>query len=94
MRGPIYEKVFSGPAKVYLEYFDYTIHEGNDLFYAVGRERGRFQLGDDEMQLAIRTTRIFKKIADVWKQVHHHGSIDEPEMLDRYQSAVMGKQQR
>ena len=25
-----------------------------------------------------------------WQQVHHHGSIDDPDLLSRYQRAVLG----
>lgn len=88
---PVYERIFSGPAEVYVEYFDYTIHETAEIFYAVGRERGYFRLGGEEITLAIRTSRIFQKIDGHWKQVHHHGSIEDPQLLGRYQSAVLGK---
>jgi len=87
--GPVYERLFNGPAKVYVEYYDYTIHEAPEMFYAVGRERGYFRLVDREVKLAIRTSRVFRKIANRWKQVHHHGSIDAPELLAQYQSAVL-----
>jgi ketosteroid isomerase-like protein len=87
---PLYERVFSGEALVYVEFYDYTLHVGQDLFYAVGRERGHFRKGNTELALAIRTSRIFKKIDDRWKQVHHHGSIEDPDLLARYQSAVLG----
>jgi hypothetical protein len=87
---PVYERIFKGQAKVYVEYFDYTIHEAAEMFYAVGRERGYFRLGDEEITLAIRTSRIFRKIEGLWKQVHHHGSIEDPKLLGRYQSAVLG----
>ncbi|MBI5076393.1 MAG: nuclear transport factor 2 family protein [Nitrospirae bacterium] len=86
--GPVYERIFSGPARVYVEYYDYTICETPEMFCAVGRERGYFRLGDKELKLAIRTSRIFRKIAGRWRQVHHHGSIDDPELLARYQAAV------
>jgi ketosteroid isomerase-like protein len=87
---PLYERVFSGPAVVYVAFYDYTLHVGQELFYAVGRERGYFRKGDTELALAIRTSRIFKKLEGRWKQVHHHGSIEDPELLSRYQSAVLG----
>ncbi|MCB2183125.1 MAG: nuclear transport factor 2 family protein [Desulfobulbaceae bacterium] len=87
----VYERIFSGPARVYVEYFDYTIHEAGQMFYAVGRERGTFSLADESIELAIRTSRIFQKQDGRWKQVHHHGSIEEPHLLDRYQKAVMKK---
>ena len=87
----IYEKIFNGPAEVYVEYYEYTIHETGDIFYAVGRERGSVKIGDGAVDLAIRTSRIYRRIDGVWKQVHHHGSIDDPQLLDRYQKLVTGK---
>ncbi len=89
---PIYERLFNGLAKVYVEFYDYTIHEADEMFYAVGRERGYFRLAENEVKFAIRTSRVFKWIDGRWKQVHHHGSIDDPELLERYQAAVLGKQ--
>ncbi len=85
----VYERIFGGPAKVYVEFHDYTLHEAGDVFYAVGRERGEFSLGGDTIKLAIRTSRIFRKMNGAWKQVHHHGSIEDPDLLRRYQNAVM-----
>jgi len=87
---PVYERIFTGPAEVSVEYFDYTIHETAEMFYAVGRERGYFRRGSNEVPLAIRTTRIFQKMDGRWRQVHHHGSIEDPHLLGRYQSAVLG----
>jgi hypothetical protein len=40
----VHERIFQGPAAVYVEYYDYVIHEPADMFYAVGRERGAFRL--------------------------------------------------
>ena len=87
----VYERIFNGHAEVYVEYFDYTIKETTEMFYAVGRERGYFRLSGEEIILAIRTSRIFQKIDGRWKQVHHHGSIEDPQLLGRYQLAVMDK---
>ncbi len=87
----VYESIFSGAAQVYVEYYDYTIHETSAMFYAVGMERGYFRLGENEVKLAIRTSRIFQKMNGRWRQVHHHGSIDDPKLLERYQEAVFGK---
>ncbi|MCB8923834.1 MAG: 2-hydroxymuconate tautomerase family protein [Ardenticatenaceae bacterium] len=86
----VYERIFNGPAQVYVEYYDFTIHETGEMFYAVGRERGEFRLGDTAVPLAIRTSRIFQRIDGRWRQVHHHGSIDDPDLLARYQTAVRG----
>lgn len=85
----VYERLFTGPAEVYVEYHDYTLHQAGEMFYAVGRERGIFRLGPEVVTLAIRTTRIFEKRGGQWQQVHHHGSIDDPQMLEQYQRAVL-----
>ncbi len=87
----VYERIFKGTAKVYVEFYDYTVHEARNIFYAVGRERGEFRIGETVINLAIRTTRIYRLIDGQWRQVHHHGSIDEPELLAQYQSAVKSK---
>jgi hypothetical protein len=76
----VYERLFSGPARVSVEFFDYTLHVFDTVFFAVGR--------DDVLELAIRTTRIFRFTGGRWRQVHHHGSIDQPDLLAAYQAAV------
>src|SRR5918996_430961 len=88
---PVYEKIFNGPAEVKIEFYDYTIHESGDMFYAVGRERGHLRLGDSHLDLAIRTSRVFRKMNGRWRQVHHHGSIDDPELLELYQMALLSR---
>lgn len=86
-----YDKIFNGKAKVFVEFFDYSIHKTDDMFFATGKEKGCFKIGDTELELAIRTSRIFIKINDEWKQIHHHGSIDNPQLLKDYQEAVLQK---
>jgi len=57
----------------------------------VGRERGELNVTGQRMRLAIRTTRVFRRDRNrTWCQVHHHGSIDDPQMLAAYQEAVLG----
>jgi hypothetical protein len=34
---------------------------------------------------------MFKKIHGRWPQVHHHGSIDDPQLLANYQALILGK---
>ena len=41
----IYERLFAGDARLSVEFHDYTIHGSASMFYAVGRERGRFERG-------------------------------------------------
>ncbi len=85
----VYERIFRGPAEVAVEFHDYTLHIAGDVFWAVGRERGHFKAADTVLDLAIRTSRVFRRDpAGRWRQVHHHGSIDDPKLLDAYQRAV------
>lgn len=86
---PLYARLFSGPARVRVVFFDYTLHEGVDLFVAAGRERGHFENDDIHIDLAIRTTRIYRKVDGGWRQIHHHGSIEDADLLGRYQAAVL-----
>ena len=83
-----YDRIFNGKAKVYVEFYYYTIHQTENMFFATGRERGTFRTDSETIELAIRTTRIFIKLEGAWRQIHHHGSIDEPALLERYQKAV------
>jgi ketosteroid isomerase-like protein len=84
----VYERIFAGAARVQVAFYDYTLHVIGDVFYAVGRERGTFERGGKKLDLAIRTTRIFRRSGGRWRQVHHHGSIDDPSLLGAYQEAV------
>lgn len=84
-----YDKIMDGEAKVYVEYHDFNFHQFDDIFYAEGRERGSLNTGDVQLGIKIRTSRIYKLFDDGWKQVHHHGSMDDPELLHRYQQAIM-----
>ena len=84
-----YQRLFTGPARVYVEFYDYSVHEAGDLFFAVGRERGDFRVGEIQVELAIRTSRIYQRRDGRWRQAHHHGSIDDPILLARYQTAVL-----
>ena len=84
----VYERIFGGRARVRVEFYDYTVHEADEVGYAVGRERGELRRGDEVLSLAIRTTRVYRRMAGRWRQVHHHGSMDNAEMLAQYQRAV------
>lgn len=84
----VYRRLFHGQARVRVEFFDYSILAADAMFCAIGRERGQLELGDTLLDLRIRTTRIYRRRNGRWRQVHHHGSMDEPQLLDRYQKAV------
>jgi ketosteroid isomerase-like protein len=84
----VYEAVFRGPADVHVEFWDYTVHRVGDVFWAVGRERGTYRDGGAVKDLNIRTTRIFQLVDGRWRQIHHHGSIEDAKLLADYQSAA------
>lgn len=84
----VYQRIFTGEARVEVAFHDYSIHELEGGFLAVGRERGVLVRPGVRLELAFRTTRIFRRLADGWRQLHHHGSIDDPLLFERYRSAV------
>ncbi len=84
----VYERIFAGPARVQVAFHDYTLHEAGDFFYAVGRERGTLENDRTQLELAIRTSRLYRRVDGAWRQVHHHGSFDDPELLGAYREAV------
>lgn len=87
-----YRRLFESKGAYQFEFYDYTLHESGDLFYVVGRERGELVLSGQSLRLAIRTSRVFRKDTEgKWRQVHHHGSIEDPQMLAAYQEAVLGQ---
>lgn len=40
------------------------------------------------IELALRTSRVYRRMDGRWRQIHHHGSIEDPALLARYQLAV------
>jgi len=84
----VYARIFNGKAKVYVEFYDFTIIDLDGGFVAIGRERGFVEIKDKKLELAIRTSRIYKLIDGNYKQVHHHGSIENPVLLQEYQELV------
>jgi hypothetical protein len=80
--------IFKSPADVHVEFWDYTIHRAGDVFWAVGRERGTYLDGEIVRNLNVRTTRIFQLINGRWRQMHHHGSIEDAKLLGDHQNAV------
>lgn len=83
-----YEALFNAAWAYSFEFWDYTLHRSAEVFWVVGRERGRLSKDAETLDLAIRTTRLFRSRDGRWRQIHHHGSIEDPEMLARYLTAV------
>ncbi|MEW8276315.1 MAG: nuclear transport factor 2 family protein [Candidatus Thiodiazotropha taylori] len=89
----LYRGIFEGPARVWVEFSDIVEFDTDEIVIFAGRETGEFTWDGQSITLTIRTSRIVQWI-DVntgWRQVHHHGSIDDPENLELYQRAVKGQ---
>jgi ketosteroid isomerase-like protein len=85
----VYERRFAG-AKNQSEFYDYTLQRFGEVFIAIGREREKLVTADaPHLDVAIRTMRVFRWVDGRWRQIHHHGSIEEPDVLARYQQAVL-----
>ena len=85
-----YETLFRAPARVRVVFHDFSSQGDSDWHLFVGREKGQCQTPTATIDLHIRTTRWFIKSKGVWRQLHHHGSIDEPILLAAYQRAILG----
>jgi ketosteroid isomerase-like protein len=85
-----YAKLFSGPATVRVALHDFVAQGDSDFHLFVGREKGDCETPTVRLELRIRTSRWFVKTRGVWRQLHHHGSIDEPALLTDYQRAIFG----
>lgn len=84
----MYETIFRSPSDIHVEFWDYTIDRVGDVFWAVGRERGTYKDRDELKRVNIRTSRTFKMLDGRWRQIHHHGSIDDATVLAEFQAAV------
>jgi hypothetical protein len=84
----LYSNIFKGNAEVWVEFHDIVIYKFEECVVFAGREQGQFIKNNQNIDLAIRTSRIFAYSNGLWGQVHHHGSIDNPELLKKYQDAV------
>jgi hypothetical protein len=89
----VYERLFAARGQYRFEFYDHTVQPHTDVFIAIGRERGRLVASDAlGLDLAIRTTGILRCADALWRQIHHHGSIENAEMLARYQQVVLQRE--
>lgn len=88
----VYARIFDGPVRVRVEFHDIVEYASSEVVVFAGRERGTYEHDGKAHPLAIRTSRIFLYVPAQggWRQIHHHGSIDQPELLAQYQQAVLG----
>ena len=84
-----YQFIMEGDTHVYVEFYDYELIESTELSYVTGRERGVARRGEIQLDLDIRTSRIYQKINGQWRQIHHHGSMTDVNALQRYQDFLI-----
>lgn len=87
----LYRRVFRSRARVEVTFGDIVQFHAADMVVFAGRETGQFtDLMGRSVPLQIRTTRVFAydPMVGRWGQVHHHGSIEDPDALRDYQHAV------
>ena len=86
----LYRGIFNGEASVWVALGDIVEFQSQEMVVFAGRETGEFTKNGKTVSLSIRTSRIVQWLgADHgWKQSHHHGSIDDPQLLAEYQHAV------
>jgi hypothetical protein len=87
----LYARVFKGSVRVQ-EFYDIVVYASSEAVVFAGRERGTYEQGGSTCPLDIRTSRIFAYVPAQggWRQVHHHGSIDDAARLSHYQRAILG----
>jgi len=84
----LYTRIFQGEADVWVEFQDIVTYDFNECVVFAGLEKGQFKINNRNIDLEIRTTRFFAYVNGKWGQIHHHGSIDNAELLKNYQNAV------
>ena len=68
-----------------------SIIKSNPHLKIIASQTGEFTRDGQVVELNIRTSRVFQYQPTVgWRQAHHHGSIDDPDTLARYQRVVRG----
>jgi ketosteroid isomerase-like protein len=87
----VYVRIFGGPARVSVALHEATLQHHGEVFVAIGRERGELVRSGDRFDLTIRTSRVYRWTDGRWRQIHHHGSMDDADLLARYQRFVGGR---
>jgi hypothetical protein len=75
---------------VRVAFHNFVAQGNNDFHLFVGREKGYCKTPAVRLELRVRTSRWFVKMGGVWRQLHHHGPIDEPALPADCQRAILG----
>ena len=85
----LYEQTFYGVSGAHVTFHDVMIDRFGDTFITTGVEKGLLRSRDATMAFRARTSRLFGWRGGRWRQLHHHGSIEEPESLAQYLTLVV-----
>jgi hypothetical protein len=87
----LYARIFDSGTHLEVTFGDAVTYQQPTTAVFAGREIGTYSsAGGPATSLEIRTSRVFAydETAGRWVQLHHHGSIDNPDALRAYQNAV------
>jgi hypothetical protein len=87
----LYQRIFDSTTRVQVTFGDAVSYRQHTSAVFAGRETGSYTVtGQAPRALEIRTSRFFaySDAIERWVQLHHHGSIDDPDALRAYQRAV------
>lgn len=87
----LYQRIFTSGIDVQVTFTDAATYLSTGIAVYAGREVGSYRsAAGDRKPLEIRTTRVFgwQDHLSRWAQLHHHGSIDNPQALAAYQTAA------
>jgi hypothetical protein len=85
----VFQRIFASAASLRVEFYDYVINQFDTVFLAFGRERKTLQSPQGAtLEVQMCTSRLYVLAEGRWWQFHHHGSIDDPQMLQRYLAAI------
>jgi ketosteroid isomerase-like protein len=86
----LYARIFAGGLDVRVTFTDAVRFTVDDAVVVTGREVGSYAGATGRVPISIRTTRVLGRTAQGWRLVHHHGSLDDAEVLAAYRRAALG----
>lgn len=86
----LYQKIFYGLSTVWVEFHNVVRYLSNNFAVFIGQESGQYTNNGRILDLQKRTSCffIYSEVEGRWFQVHHHGAIDDAELLNNYQETV------
>ena len=88
----LYRRIFASEIRVEVTFGDAVTYQQPTTAVFAGHESGTYAVaGQAPIPLEIRTSRFFSYDDSVgrWVQLHHHGSVDDPDALRAYQRALL-----